>query len=218
MRSTSPAAWPSVSFTALKRSRSTYNTPHMRWWRRVRVSAWSSRSMSIVRLGSPVSASCSAWCESCVSNSFCSDRSRTRQHVIGSKPSTTIALVETTIGKVVPSRARPVTSQLPCGASACPAVRTVSRYIVERVVQVRGDAIDAPGCPTISAVVQPKIASAGALNDSTQAVGTDREDSFGRVLDHRAVERLAADRRPRSRARADLRHVACLHRSRRPSR
>ena len=48
------------------------------------------------------------------------------------------------------------------------------------------------GRPTISPVVQPNIASAAALNEPIDAVELDGEDPLRRVLDHRAVVRVAA--------------------------
>ena len=59
--SSSPAAWPSESLTVLKRSRSRKITPQDVPRRRPRVSACCRRSVNSARLGSPVSASCSAW-------------------------------------------------------------------------------------------------------------------------------------------------------------
>ena len=71
MRS-SPAAWPRVSLTVLKWSRSTKNMQTGSPTRRDRTSSCSTRSSKSRRLGSPVSASCQAMCETFSSSSrFC---------------------------------------------------------------------------------------------------------------------------------------------------
>ena len=56
----SPAPWPMVSLTRLKRSRSTKSSPTIPPRRPTRLSACSSRSSSSARLGRPVSSSCRA--------------------------------------------------------------------------------------------------------------------------------------------------------------
>ena len=71
MRS-SPAAWPRVSLTVLKWSRSTKNMHTGSPTRRDRTSSCSTRSSKSRRLGSPVRASCQAMCETFSSSSrFC---------------------------------------------------------------------------------------------------------------------------------------------------
>ena len=114
--SMSPASWPNVSLTGLNPSRSMYMTAG---WMRVRVAvstACRARSRNRVRLGSPVSGSCSAWCRSCSLRSvtwrrFSSRRPRSsevatwRANVSSSARSLEV--------KVVTSPRRPPTSSRP---------------------------------------------------------------------------------------------------------
>ncbi len=113
--------------------------------------------------------------------------------VIGGEPSTTIALVDTTIGKCVPSRRTPVTSHVPWRACSCPAVRAVSKYSASNGRR-SSPSMSEPGRPTISAALQPKISSAAALYDSTLPSDAEGEDPLGGVLHHGPVQRLAAPR------------------------
>ena len=57
----SPTAWPRLSLTCLKRSRSMNSSATSPWLRCRRAIAWRARSISSRRLGSLVSGSCSAW-------------------------------------------------------------------------------------------------------------------------------------------------------------
>ena len=75
--SSSPAACPSESFTVLKSSRSTNRTAMPRPWRRVRATAWRTRSSNSERLGSAVSGSWKAWWRSWSSRLVRSPTSRT---------------------------------------------------------------------------------------------------------------------------------------------
>ncbi len=71
-RSRSPAAWPRLSLTTLKSSRSMNKTPVRSPVRRARSRAWSTRSLNSRRLASPVSGSWNAWWESCPSRAVSS--------------------------------------------------------------------------------------------------------------------------------------------------
>ncbi len=81
--SASPVAWPSVSLTSLKRSRSMNISATFRSRLSAVASAWVTRSRSSTRLGSPVSGS---WCARCcrrawpsaTARSAASSRSRSR--------------------------------------------------------------------------------------------------------------------------------------------
>ena len=68
--SQSPLSCPRLSLTTLKRSTSMNTTATRAPLRRPRVSACSSRSLNSVRLGRPVSGSCSAWNSSASAASF----------------------------------------------------------------------------------------------------------------------------------------------------
>ena len=70
--SLSPAGWPSVSLTCLKRSRSRTVDGDQLAAPGARARACSSRSLSSTRLGRPVSASCSAMCAILASERRCS--------------------------------------------------------------------------------------------------------------------------------------------------
>ena len=61
MRRWSPAAWPRLSLTSLKPSRSRNSTATDGVWRLVRSRAWSTRSLNRARLASAVSESWKAW-------------------------------------------------------------------------------------------------------------------------------------------------------------
>ena len=66
--SSSPAAWPRLSFTALKSSRSRNRTASGPLPRRVRVRPCASRSRNSARFGRPVRESWNAWWRSCCSS------------------------------------------------------------------------------------------------------------------------------------------------------
>ena len=86
--------------------------------------------------------------------------------IVGGEPSTVIALVETIIGKWVPSRRTPVISTSLRCAVRCPIDRYVARNSPSASWRSAGTII-ATGWPTISVAVQPNITSAAALNDPT---------------------------------------------------
>jgi hypothetical protein len=107
--SSSPAACPKVSLTALKSSRSRNSTATGLFCRRARASACSSRSMMSARFGSPVSVS---WNASCASSSvFSATRRRARARPVAS---TNIS--------------RPISTLM-----AQPAVNTVSAALLPRI-------------------------------------------------------------------------------------
>ncbi|MNT52619.1 hypothetical protein D3C72_1896520 [compost metagenome] len=60
----SPALWPRLSLTTLKRSMSMKASVKRLWLRAARAMAWLMRSLSRLRLGRPVRLSWLAWCSS----------------------------------------------------------------------------------------------------------------------------------------------------------
>ena len=75
-RTSSPAAWPRLSLIVLKSSRSRKMTARPRSSRRLRASAWRTRSVNKARLARPVTPSWNAWWASCSSNALRSLTSR----------------------------------------------------------------------------------------------------------------------------------------------
>ena len=72
----SPAAWPRLSLTVLKSSRSMKRTASPLRSRRARATAWRTRSSNSARLARPVSGSWNAWWASCSSKALRSLTSR----------------------------------------------------------------------------------------------------------------------------------------------
>ena len=105
-RISSPASCPSVSLTSLKLSRSMKNAATGCCWRAARTSICAARSWISVRLASPVSESCSAWCASWSCASLRSVTSRR----LATKPATDgwsrRSLRTASASRVVPSACR----------------------------------------------------------------------------------------------------------------
>ena len=86
---------------------------------------------------------------------------------MGSAPSVVTALVDTIIGKSVPSRRTPVISTSFRCASGCDSSLQPSRKVQRASCSVAGTSTEA-GRPTISSADQPNIPSAAALSDSIE--------------------------------------------------
>ena len=129
--STSPASWPKVSLTGLKPSRSRYRTAGQMRVRPAVSTACRTRSRNRVRLGSPVSGSCSAWCRSCSLRSvtcrrFSSSRPRSREVATWrAKVSSSARSLEL---NVVTSPSRPPTSSSPCTRSSVRSAAAIASF------------------------------------------------------------------------------------------
>ena len=155
----SPASWPRLSLTALKRSRSMKSTATHELSRRARARAWRSRSSSRARLGRPVSASCSDWRSSSPSKALRSVMSWMKALKRKLSPSGTAHGVSS-IGNTWPSRCsassstrRPSTGPSPVARKRAIPSLCAGRCTGGMIVSVRSR-------PSTSSRRQPKWSSA----------------------------------------------------------
>ena len=164
--SSSPTSWPRLSLTSLKRSRSMNSTATAAPRARRAGSACSSRSSSSVRFGSPVSASCSAWCG--IGSSARPRSTATADDVRGGREEGQVALRAPRLARVRADRA-PRPAAPPIGAAA-PLTMPRSRRTLSAVATVpAARSSSATGVPRSSASRTSEVSPSGIATPSCLA-------------------------------------------------
>ena len=189
--SRSPSAWPRLSFTRLKSSRSRKSTVIGWACRCARASAWLTRSRNSARLARPVSGSWNAWWVSCSSSRFRSLTSR----VLSTMPSDRGVAGE--VGRqdlgVQPGAV---------GLAEAPLDRTGDARGPHRVLEERRGPVAVVGVEQghqrtahhLGGVVAEHPVGRGA-HEAHRPVGAGHDDDVGRVLDQRAEPGLVLPHR-----------------------
>ena len=187
-RTSSPAAWPRLSLIVLKSSRSRKMTAMPCCSRRLRATAWRTRSTNRARLARLVTGSWKAWWASCSSKALRSLTSRLLRTIPRTASSSSRFVCRTSNWRSVPSLWRSEHSRTSVSLPAY--ARAVGQQAQQAAVLVGGQqAVEAGADHVLRGVAEDALDRRALVDDG--GVGVEHGDEVAGVLDERAEARLA---------------------------